>query len=368
MGISLHAQWKTSRFLQNENKSGYTISLWTGTQYPLSKEDTKTLIDILSTYSWEEEVWEKNNQNTHYIRTIEENQTGWWAYHFYIYNYYITITHPDKRKVTLRINSGGIGKDDFLIEYSNGKPFGTFRLNGRLSDNDIKEIKQLFLKNSVNFNSVGFHESETVKIKNLFSFSHVFYNLEVSISMDAAWSKQFIDLYNSGWNNSAESGGGHPIFIDNLYTDKREIWYGRIQLDLSKLDFRDEVRQKLEDMINNITFAGHNGEEEKVIGNTNPTTYYYQYKNGLLHGQVKVYFPEGTLIREFVYDNGVPLCFIAYTAKGIKEKEFHFTPKEMSLTWIEYDEKGNVKDSGKSQYHIYDYGFDDLFNLYKTSK
>lgn len=50
----------------------------------------------------------------------------------------------------------------------------------------------------------------------------------------------------------------------------------------------------------------------------------------------------------------------------MKEKEIHFIPTDMSLTWIEYDEKGNLKDCGKSQYQIYYNNYDEFQNFYNS--
>lgn len=301
--MHLNAQWKTSPFFQNENKLRYIVSLQTREKYPLSKEDTKTLIDILSAYNWEE----NRKQN---MALTPDKRIGWWAYHFYIYDYYIAIIHPDKRKVTLTINGGGIEDGEFLIEYSNDKPFGAFRLNGRFSSDDIKKVKQLFLKYNVNFNSIAFNENKIIKIKHSFSFYNVFYNLEITSLMDTVQSEKFVRLYNSGWNNSAESGGGEPWAISELYTCNKTILYGNDFLnDLSFIDFRDADKQMLEDMVNNA-LIGHDGEEEQITENSK---IYYQYKNGLLHGQVKKYSSGGNLADEVIYEKGLPISYIKYT-------------------------------------------------------
>ena len=378
MTMHLNAQWKTSRFFQNENKSGYAVSLQTKEKYPLSKEDTKTLIDILSAYNWEE-----NRKQDMSAIDIKDRQIGWWAYHYYIYDYYIAITHPDKRKVTLRINSGGIGKDEFLIEYFNGKPFGAFRLNSnsRLSDDDIKKIKQLFLKNNVDFGSITFNNNETVKIKSTFSFYEVFYNLEIPAApIDSAQNKQFIRLYNSGWNNSAESGGGDPLPVWRLYACDKTISYDKdylnvaltgsansVLFDLSKLNFKDADKQKLEELVNNI-LKGHDGEGEQTMdtyvnNEKRKQKITYQYKDGLLHGQVKKFSPGGKLTDEVTYDKGLPICYIKYADRGIKEKEIHFIPSDMSLTWTKYDEKGNAIKSGKTKYQLWYYNYDEYRNF-----
>ena len=38
------------------------------------------------------------------------------------------------------------------------------------------------------------------------------------------------------------------------------------------------------------------------------------------------------------------------TSEGIKEKEIHFSPTDMNLKWIEYDEYGKIENSGESRY------------------
>lgn len=358
MTISLHAEWTVSRFFQNENQSGYAVSLQTKGIYPLSKEDTKTVIDILSAYNWEE------NREEH-VEAIEMNEGE-----YYIYDYYIIITHPDKRKVTLRINSGGIRRDEFLIEYSRGKPFGTFRFNSYFSSDDIKIVKQLFLKYNVDFNNIAFRRNESVKINPAFSFHNVFYLKIPPVLLDTIQTEQFLRLFNSGWNNSYQSGGGHPIW--RIYSCNHSILYGNDFLfdqypdDLVCIDFNDADKQALIDLINNA-LTGHNGEGDQTFAN-DKIRIYYRYKDGLLHGQVKVYTSEGRLTNQFIYDKGLPVSYIKYADNGIKEKEIHFFPTDMSLVWIEYDEKEKVKDSGKSQYRIRYYNSNGIQNFYKSSE
>jgi len=383
--IPLHAQWRTSRFFQSEDKSGYAVTLETIEKYPLSTEDAKTVIDILADYDWEE------NRKQPPIPIIQELST-WQHYHYYKYNYAINITHPDKRKVTIRINGGGIKDDEFYIAYANGQHFGAFRFNGKhledihydsyFSDDDIKIIKQLFLKYNVDFNSVPLKENETVQIKLGFRFYDVFYDLEIpALSMDTAQSEQFVRLYNSGWNNSATSGGGQPSPVFYLYTIDRIISYDQYGLFLPHygfpctdpadftplmLDFKDGAKKMLADMVNDL-LKGHDGEEERIVENQKMKIY-YPYKDGLLHGQVKKFTLDGLLTDEVTYDKGIPIHYIKYAAEGIKEKEIHFKPAAMSLTWTAFDEEGNVKDSGQSSYQIAYSDYDEFKAFYKINK
>ena len=379
MTMHLNAQWKVSRFLQDVNQSGYAVSLQTIKKYPLSKEDTKTLIDILSAYNWEEN--RKQVMLNTYITLADDDWRP------YIYDYYITITHPDRRKVTLRINSGGIGKDDFLIEYSNGKPFGAFRFNAYLPNDDLKKIKQLFLKYNVDFNSILYKEDKTVRIKSVFSFYEVFYNLEIPAApIDSAQNKQFIRLYNSGWNNSTRSRSRGRIFQSawSLYSSNKTISYDKdllnnllsgtessILFDLSQLDFKDSDKQKLEELVDSI-LKGHDGEGEQTIdayinSEKHKQKISYQYKDGLLHGQVKKYSVDGKLTDEVTYEKGLPIGYIKYADTGIKEKEIHFTPSDMHLTWTKYDVKGNVEKSGKAQYQPWYDNYEDYRNFDKSN-
>ena len=383
--MHVHAQWETSRFFQSENKSGYAVTLETTEKYPLSTEDAKTVIDILAAYDWEE------NRKQPPIPIMQELST-WQSYHYYNYNYAVNITHPDKRKVTLMINSGGIKEDEFFISFSNGNHYGAFRFNGKqfesyrynryFSDDDIKIIKQLFVKHNVDFNSIPLKENETVQIKLGFRFYDVFYDLEIpTISMDTDQSKQFIRLYNSGWNNSATSGGGQPSPVLYLYTIDRIISYDQYGLFLPQygfpctdpadftplmLDFRETDKQMLADMVHDL-LKGHDGEEERIIENQQMKIN-YQYKDGLLHGQVKKYTLDGKLTDEVIYDKGLPVHYIKYAAEGIKDKEIHFIPAEMTLTWTEYDAEGNVKDSGQSPYQITYDQYDEFRHFYKANK
>lgn len=365
--ISQDADWTTSRFFQHENKSGYAVSFLTkgiyplSKMYPLSKEDTKTIIDILSAYNWEE------NREQH-EEAVEMYEGG-----YYFYSYYISITHPDKRKVTLRINSGGIGKDEFLIEYSTGKPFGTFRFNSYFPSDDTEKIKQLFFKYNVDFNSITFKKNEPIKIEPAFGFHNVFYLKIPPVSLDTTLTKEFIRLYNSGWNSRAPSGDGDPVPIWNLYTSYHSISYDNVFVfdrypdDLISVDFKDADKQALIDLINKA-LTRHNGEGEHTSANHSiKIRVYYQYKDGLLHGQVKVFMSE-KLTNEFFYDKGLPVSYIKYTDEGTKEKEIHFYPADMSLVWTEYDDEGNAKDSGKSHYRIRYNKSNEIENFYKSNK
>jgi len=367
--LSAQSEWGFSQFFHDKNKTGYEVSLqaysrhtssWTN-HYPLSNEDAKTLIDILSAYNWEEYRITRTDE----LMTQQELPCI-----YYTQVCIITITHPDKRKVILEINNGGVERDEYLIRYPNGKLFGALRLHARsyLSSNDIKRVKQLFFENNINFNNVTFRENGTVKIMNNTSFPSVF-SLELpTVFMDTTLSKQFINLYNLGWDNGSSSACHHsdPVYSPYLFNNTMTISFGNASLNLSYIDFSDENRQMLEGMINN-TLAVHYGEGEKIMEHQR-LKIYYQYKNGLLHGEVKIYTLDGKLTKEFEYDNGLPVLLITYTAKGIKEKEFHFIPSEMRLTWIEYDELERVKDIGKSSYQQYNFTYKDLRNLYKTSK
>ena len=127
MTILLNAQseWGFSRFFHDKNETGYEVSVsiysalassWTINNYPLSNEDTKTLIDILSTCNWEEYRQMQEDE----LISKPDKQQG-----YYIQTCYLTITHPDKRKVTLEINNGGIERGEYEIRYPNGNGYNS---------------------------------------------------------------------------------------------------------------------------------------------------------------------------------------------------------------------------------------------------
>ena len=376
MLLNAQSEWGFSRFFHDENKTGYEVSVrpysrltlsWTTEDYSLPNEDAKTLIDILSTCNWEE------YRETHTLFRITkdgfiivESDDRSDDYGYYMLTCHITITHPDKRKVTLEINNSGVARERYSISHPNNERIRYLRLHNRstsLSSDDIKRVKQLFFKNNIKLGNLGLQEN--VKIANKAFFSGVFHLDLPTISMDTTLSKQFMHLYNLGWDSRFRETHSlyhsHPIYVPQLFENTRIISTGNASLNLSNIDISEENRKILEDMIKN-TLEGHDGEGEYI----NYKKIYYQYKNGLLHGQVKVYSLDGKLTEEFEYDNGLPALLITYTTKGIKEKEFHFIPSEMMVKWIEYDELERIKYSGKSPYQVHNYCYDDLRNLYKT--
>lgn len=359
-----NTQWKNSLFFQDKRQSGYTVYLQTKESYPLSKEDSQMLIDILAAYNWEENKHKKTPE-------LEMKVISWGRYHYYIHDYYIDITHPGGRKIRIGVNGGGIAKDEFLIEHSNGNTYGVLRFNEYLSSDDIEKIKQLFFKYNVNFNSISSQKDEAVKITPIFEFYNGFYIDLPPVTLDKEQSEQFIGLYNSGWNNSAHSfEGGSPMPQIYIYANHNVVSYGDNVLmtqypnDFTgNLEFKDADKQKLKDLVNTALTA-HDGEDNRTLENYR-IKIYYQYKDGLLHGQVKIYTLDNKLTNEFIYEKGLPISYIQYSDKGTKVKEIHFSPEDLSSKWTEYDEKGKIKDKGESDYRIFHYRFDEADLFYK---
>jgi len=358
MVTEANSQCNNSGFFND--KSDYTVYLQTKASYPLSKKDSRTLIDILSSYEWEEK---KGKQEI----TIEEIKGGGWQYyHYYIYDYYISISHPNGRTVRIRINSGGIGQDDFVIEAPNGKMYGTLRIKDKLSQDDIKKIKHLFLNNVSDFNSISFKEGEKIKIVLTFSFYFAFPYLELSaIYLDEDNTKEFIRLYNTAWNNDDKSGGGTPLPTLYLNNQNNIISYLDNVLpsedSFNALELKEENRYALTRLISNA-LQGHNGTGEKELGNQSKLV--YQYRNGVLDGTTKVYSPDGSLISELKYDNGFPVDYIIYSPLGEKIKEFHFDKGNTFATWIEYEKDGKIKREGKSYYSPFYHSHKDINKFY----
>ena len=312
-------KWSTSRFFQHEDKSEYSISIQKAEACILSKEEAATIIEILSAYRWKE----SRNIGDDHITSPQE-----------IY-YSITITHPDKRKVTLRKNSGDI--DDFLIEYPDGT-FGKIRCS---SDDDTKLIKQWFLSYNAVFNNVKLNENEVIEIKPVFSFSHRF-NLELPpVSLNKVQSEQFINLYNQGQHETYESGGDYSIPLPIVDFDPyyfvisygKDIIAERYPYDLDKFDFKKADRYAIEELISSA-IAGHDGEGEQVF-EQDRIKISYQYKDGLLDGQIKTYTFDGTLINHIIYEKGLPVTYfingkvaepdkITFTLHGAGEKRIGF--------------------------------------------
>ncbi len=383
--ISLHAQWKTSPFFQHENKSGYTVSLQTVENYLLSEEDTKIVMDILSAYHWEEfRIIEKQGIETWPV--FEDNSYNE-NFDFYLKYCGIVVTHPDKRKITLQINRRGyIIEPYFSIEYLNKKPYKDLtRHNGSFYSWDVEKIKQLFLKYDVNFHNLA--ENEIVRIRPQFSFYDVFSKLTLPPTpVNTALSKQIIRLYNSGWNNNSSNSRGNGAYysLGDEKTIYHSLWYPYVHHNLMltstglvtpyfsnyNFDFKDtDTPQKLAELIDKM-LQGHDGEGEQTLPQNEKI--HYQYKDGLLHGELKKYSPDGKLTDEATFDKGLPVNYVKYAETGIKE--IHFAagdapPTWANLTWTEYDEKGDVRSNGQSQrfYQNTAYGdYNDFQNFYKT--
>lgn len=357
-----NAQWKASRFF-GANKTEYSVYLQTKSSYPIGKEDVLTLIDILSSYQWEEKP---GNEET--AICIEEIAGGGWQYyHYYTENYYISVTHPDKREVKIRINTGGFGKDEFAITDTNNKTCGLLKTDGRLSDDDLNKIKQLFLNNVDDFNSISFDAKEKVKIALVFSFYSVFSGLEIPpVYLDEKDKREFVRLYNSAWNNNAASGGGIPLFTIHLYNSNTTISYQNKSFlceDLFHiLEFKEKDKKAFVQLIDH-SLKGHNGKGEKILVNQNKLV--YQYKDGVLDGSAKTYLPDGTLINELKYDNGIPVTYIIYSEEGKKIKEFHFCKEEYFASWTEYETNGDIKKQGKTYYKPFYHSQSEINKFYE---
>ncbi|SHE87772.1 hypothetical protein SAMN05444362_102386 [Dysgonomonas macrotermitis] len=360
MTLFSNSDWKKSGFFKVKDKSEYTVYLQAKTSHLLSEEDTKILIDIFSAHDWVE------NRKNHEA-TIEQYVLNSHGYHYYVHSYFITITHPDKREMRLRINSGGICKDEFLIQYPDGKPYGIFRPEGKLSVGDINQIKELFFKYNTEFNNVELIENERVEISSIFNFQNVFPSLHIPpVLLSEEESKEFIRLYNSGWSNNAYSFEG-DMFMRMRVREFRDfqgvISYGGTPLYPTQIQYKESDREAIRNLIKKA-LDGHNGERAEMSEDLTQKMH-YQYKDGMPDGIIKVCLLNGNLIYEVLYDKGILINYVRYSDNGVKVQEVFFDADNGLLNRIEYDMDGNVKDKKESVFRQfynkldnYEYFFD----------
>lgn len=358
-----------------DNPQKYTIQLHLtpdgSNAVALSAEDAKVMIGVLSKYEWKEDRSQKEEK-------WEVHEISWGRYRFYNTHYYMTITSPDGKSVKMRVNGEGFNEDQFLIERANGKPYGTIMFdrekNGwTLKKEDIDKIKQLYFKNFSSLNNVKASNNAPTHIEgSSYSFGNIFFVKIPDIILSQADSNELTRLYNRGWDNSiAFFPGGQPLPEIQLYTSPT-IYTSAVDFFISQHEFTPEDQQAIDALIAKY-MNGHDGEEKINLKKPYPLEeegygIYYQYKDGKLHGQVKVYDENGKLTHEFVYDKGLPATYIRYHANGKKAVEAHLSPQELMVEWTEYDEEGNVTDSDRNAYQTIHNWQQDSENFYKFNR
>lgn len=358
MSLFLHARWGKSNFW-NEIKTSYKVSLCESDAPALSNADASKLISILAKYDWEENTGSDEP-------TLEMRQGGWGRYHYYIRSYSIYIDHPLKKKMKLRFDGHGIAKDEYLIERKDGKPYGLLRLKGEydhsnLSSEDIAAIKQLFFDNVEDFRNIETIVGESVEVINNYSFADLF-NIKLPIKkLDENISTQLIDLYNTAWNNLADSfEGGTPLPTIYLNVNPITFKYGNnyYQYSPNNFEFSPKNKVKLDTLVARA-MKEHDGEKFEENEYRKGEKIRYQYKDGLLHGKVELYNTDGKKTHTLIYEKGLPIGYVKYYSNERKRVEVHLQFAKRFVKWVEYDPKGQVEDSGENSCRISFHAFSD---------
>lgn len=339
LAFYVNAQQFTSSFFNHPDKQAYTVFLEAGSVNILSKSDRKKLIECLATYKW----IERSNK---ILESLLDNRYG-----YYSHTYQITITHPDnKRTVKVLFDAGGISEFGFFIWDNNHKSETNIRLAEPLRYEDVGRIKQLFIENVTNFSNVSYIPGERVSITPLFSFLFKYWVKLPAIYASEEDSKEFIRLYNTAFNSEYLGDTGDPVALFSLYDYDEIIQYDRRSINHYdyNLTFQEQHMLKLQELVKKI-FQGHTCMDT-ITDSYKYQTIKYQYKDGLLHGMVKVYDANEKLEAELTYNNGLPMLYISYTPEGKKVKRLYFRQESQGIHWIEYDEQEEIKEQGYFNY------------------